>query len=89
MDPYYATHRKDFGHATRVNLALGRQFTSRDYVLARRIRTESMCEWDRVLPGETPGPPWRGHPDRRHSAVGYQLKHHPIPVEARYSVGPP
>ena len=49
MEPYYATHRKDFGHATRVNLALGRQFTSRDYVLAQRIRTESMREWDRVL----------------------------------------
>jgi Asp-tRNA(Asn)/Glu-tRNA(Gln) amidotransferase A subunit family amidase len=49
MEPHYAKHRKDFGHATRVNLALGRKFTSRDYVLAQRVRTESMREWDRIL----------------------------------------
>jgi Asp-tRNA(Asn)/Glu-tRNA(Gln) amidotransferase A subunit family amidase len=30
MEPYYEAHRKDFGHATRLNLALARQFTSRE-----------------------------------------------------------
>ena len=49
MEPHYAEHRKDFGHATRINLALGRKFTGRDYLLAQRVRTESMREWDRVL----------------------------------------
>jgi Asp-tRNA(Asn)/Glu-tRNA(Gln) amidotransferase A subunit family amidase len=49
MEPHYAKHRKDFGHATRINLALGRRFTSRDYLLAQRVRTESMREWDRIL----------------------------------------
>jgi Asp-tRNA(Asn)/Glu-tRNA(Gln) amidotransferase A subunit family amidase len=49
MEPHYATHRKDFGHATRINLALAREFTSRDYVLAQRNRTESLSEWDRVF----------------------------------------
>lgn len=49
MEPHYAAHRKDFGHATRLNLALGRQFTSLDYLRAQRIRTESLREWDRVF----------------------------------------
>ncbi|MCX6880739.1 MAG: amidase [Verrucomicrobia bacterium] len=49
MEPYYEAHRKDFGHATRLNLALARQFTSRDYVRAQRIRTEALREWHRVL----------------------------------------
>lgn len=49
MEPYYEAHRKDFGHATRLNLALARQFTNLDYVRAQRIRTESLREWDRVL----------------------------------------
>lgn len=49
MQPHYAEHRKDFGHPTRVNLALARQFTSTDYVLAQRVRTESLREWERVF----------------------------------------
>ena len=49
MEPHYAAHRKSFAHATRINLALARKFTSRDYVLAQRIRTEAMREWDRIL----------------------------------------
>lgn len=49
MEPYYGPHRKSFAHATRLNLALARQFTSRDYVLAQRIRTEAMREWGRIF----------------------------------------
>lgn len=33
MEPYYAAHRRDFAHATRINLALARKFTSRNDVL--------------------------------------------------------
>ena len=49
MEPHFAAHRKDFAHATRINLALARKFTSRDYLLAQQIRTESLGEWDRVF----------------------------------------
>ncbi|MFK7850602.1 MAG: amidase [Akkermansiaceae bacterium] len=49
MEPHYAEHRKSFAHPTRISLAIARSFTSRDYVLAQRVRTESMREWDRVL----------------------------------------
>jgi Asp-tRNA(Asn)/Glu-tRNA(Gln) amidotransferase A subunit family amidase len=36
--PYDAEHRKDYGLDTRMNLALGRDFTAADYVHARRLR---------------------------------------------------
>lgn len=49
MEPYYEEHRKSFGHATRLNLALARQFTSRDYVHAQQVRTESLREWNRIF----------------------------------------
>ena len=49
MEPHYGTHRGDFGHATRLNLALGRQFTSLDYVRAQRVRTRALREWKRVF----------------------------------------
>ncbi len=49
MEPHYEKHRTDFGHATRINLAMGRAFTSGDYMLAQRTRTEAMREWDRVF----------------------------------------
>jgi Asp-tRNA(Asn)/Glu-tRNA(Gln) amidotransferase A subunit family amidase len=49
MEPYYATCRKEFSHPTRINLALARQFTGRDYVHAQQVRTEAMREWARVL----------------------------------------
>lgn len=49
MEPYYENCRKEFSHPTRISLALARQFTSRDYVHAQRVRTEAMQEWRRVL----------------------------------------
>jgi Asp-tRNA(Asn)/Glu-tRNA(Gln) amidotransferase A subunit family amidase len=36
--PYDAEHRKDYGLDTRMNFALGRDFTAADYVHARRLR---------------------------------------------------
>lgn len=49
MEPHYRDHRRDFCHATRINLALARVFHSRDYVLAQRVRSDAMAEWRRVL----------------------------------------
>jgi Asp-tRNA(Asn)/Glu-tRNA(Gln) amidotransferase A subunit family amidase len=49
MEAHYGEHRRDFCHATRLNLVLGRQFTSLDYVRAQRVRTESLREWSRVF----------------------------------------
>lgn len=49
MEPHYGNHRQSFGHVTRINLALARQFTGRDYILAQRIRTEALHEWKRVF----------------------------------------
>lgn len=45
MDTYYRRHRKDFGCDVRINLALARTFTSRDYVRAQRIRTRAMADF--------------------------------------------
>ncbi len=45
MDGYYRRHRTDFGADVRINLALARTFTSRDYVRAQRIRTRAMADF--------------------------------------------
>lgn len=49
MEPYYASKRKEFSHPARLSLALGRAFSSRDYVRAQRARAEAMKEWDRIF----------------------------------------
>ena len=49
MDPHYKEHRKDFGLDVRTNLSLGRDFTSRDYIKAQRMRTRAITEFNRVL----------------------------------------
>ena len=49
MERYDERHRKDFVHATRMNLAIARAFTSLDYLRAQRVRGEAMKEWDRVF----------------------------------------
>ncbi|MCA9929975.1 MAG: amidase, partial [Anaerolineales bacterium] len=41
MSPY-SEHMRDFGAATRVNLAMGRAFTSGDYLQAQRLRTRAL-----------------------------------------------
>ncbi len=45
LERYYAKHRGDFGLDVRVNLALARSFTARDYVNAQRIRTRAQALW--------------------------------------------
>ncbi len=45
----YKRHRTDFGLDVRVNLAVARTFTSRDYVRAQRIRTRAMADFARAF----------------------------------------
>ena len=49
MARFYKEHRRDFGGDVRINLALGRVFTSRDYVQAQRVRTRTMAHFARAL----------------------------------------
>ncbi len=39
MEQFDATHRRDYGLGVRINLALARSLTARDYVQAQRMRT--------------------------------------------------
>lgn len=39
----------DFSASTRINLAIGRDFSATDLVQAQRIRTEALAEFDRVF----------------------------------------
>ena len=49
MNALYEEHRTDFGLDVRVNLALGRTLTGRDYVQAQRIRTHAMDVFGKVF----------------------------------------
>ncbi len=49
MDSHYADHRKDFGLDVRINLAMARSLTSRDYIKAQRVRTMAIQEFFQVL----------------------------------------
>ncbi|MDH5654798.1 MAG: amidase [Spirochaetia bacterium] len=46
MDPYYNKNRKKFCPGSRINLALGRKFTSRDYIMAQQVRTLLLKEFE-------------------------------------------
>jgi Asp-tRNA(Asn)/Glu-tRNA(Gln) amidotransferase A subunit family amidase len=45
----YAEHRRDHGLDVRVNLALARQFTARDYIQAQQVRTRMIANFSHVL----------------------------------------
>ena len=49
MDRYDDEHRKDFGLDVRINLALARSFTARDYLKAQCARTRIIGHFDRAL----------------------------------------
>ncbi|HRI50186.1 MAG TPA: amidase [Pseudomonadota bacterium] len=49
MDPFFARHRKDLGFGTRMNLALARELTARDYVRAQQVRTRMTSHFERIL----------------------------------------
>ncbi|HHQ49024.1 MAG TPA: amidase [Acidobacteria bacterium] len=49
MAPWDGEHRKDFGLDSRLLLALAREFTATDYVLAQRVRTRAVRRFLAVL----------------------------------------
>jgi len=49
MARYHAAHRREHSLEVRINLALARSFTARDYVQAQRVRARMMAHFDRVL----------------------------------------
>jgi len=49
MARHYRAHRTDFGLDVRINLALARSFTARDYLLAQRIRTRAIGHFKAAL----------------------------------------
>ena len=49
LETEYAAHRAEFGLSIRVNLALARSFTGRDYVKAQRVRTLIVDTWSKVM----------------------------------------
>jgi Asp-tRNA(Asn)/Glu-tRNA(Gln) amidotransferase A subunit family amidase len=46
---YYADHHREHGLDVRVNLALAREFTARDYIQAQRVRTRMIAHFDLAL----------------------------------------
>jgi Asp-tRNA(Asn)/Glu-tRNA(Gln) amidotransferase A subunit family amidase len=49
MSYTYAEHHKEHGLDVRLNLALGRAFSSQDYLLAQRARTRIINNFNRAL----------------------------------------
>jgi len=49
MDRYDGDHRRDLGLAVRLNLALAREMTARDYVKAQQVRTRFTAAMERAL----------------------------------------
>jgi Asp-tRNA(Asn)/Glu-tRNA(Gln) amidotransferase A subunit family amidase len=49
MDAYDAEHRTELTAGTRLNLALARALTGRDYVRAQQVRTQAYRTFERVL----------------------------------------
>jgi Asp-tRNA(Asn)/Glu-tRNA(Gln) amidotransferase A subunit family amidase len=49
VDRHHRAHRRDYGLDVRLNLALARSFTARDYVQAQRIRTLAIAHLEAAL----------------------------------------
>lgn len=45
----YEAHKRDFGYDIRINLALARFFTARDYIRAQQMRTRALHIMDQVF----------------------------------------
>ena len=48
-DRYFREHRRDYSLEVQISMSLARQFTSRDYVQAQRIRTRMIKKFGSVL----------------------------------------
>lgn len=46
---YKSEHKRDYGLDVRINLALAREFTSRDYIKAQRVRTRMINHFNRAF----------------------------------------
>jgi len=46
---YDATHRRDYSLDVRINLALAREFTARDYLRAQQVRTQMITNFNQIL----------------------------------------
>ncbi|MCA9690473.1 MAG: amidase [Myxococcales bacterium] len=49
MEPFMARHRKDFSLEVRINLAIARGLTARDYIKAQQVRTLAVDHWTQLL----------------------------------------
>jgi Asp-tRNA(Asn)/Glu-tRNA(Gln) amidotransferase A subunit family amidase len=49
LEKEYQEHQREFGLSIRVNLAIARRFTGRDYVKAQRVRTLIVDVWSKVM----------------------------------------
>jgi Asp-tRNA(Asn)/Glu-tRNA(Gln) amidotransferase A subunit family amidase len=49
LEPFRAAHNSEHGLDVRINLAIGRACTSRDYVHAQRVRTRAAAHFAKVL----------------------------------------
>ncbi len=49
LEPYYDAHHQEMGLDVRVNLALSRAFTARDFVLAQRVRARLIHHFQRAF----------------------------------------
>ena len=49
LEEAYRNHHRKFGPDVRINLALARQFTARDYIKAQQVRTGMMNSFNRAL----------------------------------------
>ena len=49
LDNVYREHQKDFALDTRLNLALARTFSARDYIKAQRVRTRAIASFEKAL----------------------------------------
>ena len=46
---YDAAYRRDYSLDVRINLALAREFTARDYIRAQRVRTRMIADFNEIL----------------------------------------
>ena len=49
LSHYDADHRSDYSLDVRINLALAREFTARDYIQAQQVRTRMIANFNQIL----------------------------------------
>ncbi|MBN2239272.1 MAG: amidase [Dehalococcoidales bacterium] len=49
LEKYHAAHHQEYGLEVRMNLAMARKFTAHDLLLAQRVRTRMIADYNRIL----------------------------------------